>query len=41
MNDVATHLDAEALRLESTVAECQRLTSDMHAALITETGARC
>ena len=36
MNDVATHLDAEALRLESTVAECQRLTSEMHAALTTE-----
>jgi FHA domain len=36
MNDVATHLDSEAIRLESKVAECQRLTSEMHAALTTE-----
>jgi hypothetical protein len=36
MNDVAAHLDSEAKRLESTVAECQRLTSEMHAALTTE-----
>ena len=36
MNDVATHLDSEATRLESKVAECQRLTSEMHAALTTE-----
>src|SRR3954467_9411165 len=36
MNHVATHLDSEATRFESTVAECQRLTSEMHAALTTE-----
>src|SRR6185295_9872664 len=36
MDDVAIHLDSEATRLESTVAECQRLTSEMHAALTTE-----
>jgi hypothetical protein len=36
MNDIAVHLGAEATRLESSVAECQRLTSEMHAALITE-----
>src|SRR4029078_3094903 len=36
MNDVATHLDSEARRLASVVAECQRLTSEMHAALTTE-----
>lgn len=36
MNDVAAYLDAEATRLESTIAECQRLTTQMHAALTTE-----
>src|SRR3954452_19036586 len=36
MDDVATYLDSEAIRLESKVAECQRLTSEMHAALTTE-----
>ncbi len=36
MNDVAAYLDAEAARLASAVAECQRLTSEMHTALTTE-----
>ena len=36
MKDVAAHLDSEARRLESVVAECQRLTNEMHAALTTE-----
>jgi hypothetical protein len=36
MNEVATYLDSEAARLESKVGECQRLTSEMHAALTTE-----
>ncbi len=36
MNDVATYLDSEVTRLESKVADCQRLTSEMHAALTTE-----
>src|SRR6185295_1053263 len=36
MNEVATYLDSEAVRLEFKVGECQRLTSDMHAALTTE-----
>ena len=36
MNDVATHLESEALRIKSKITECQRLTSEMHAALTTE-----
>src|SRR5436190_23729804 len=36
MNDIAARLGAEATRLDSTVAECQRLTIEMHAALTAE-----
>src|SRR6476620_4667400 len=36
MDSEATQLDSEATCRESKVAECQRLTSEMHAALTTE-----
>lgn len=36
MNDIAAYLDAESGRLETKVAECQRLSSEMHAALLAE-----
>ena len=36
MDDLATHLESEAARLDSKVADCQRLTSEMHSALTSE-----